>query len=183
MPFLARRPVDYYLLWLVAIVSLVLNAIVINSLLQARAQVAQAAAAAADGVASLRASAIDYQVEIHEALPVSYTLKYKETFTVPISVSLPIDTLVNVPLTTPFGEVPLEFPVSATVPIRLNPAVPLDLAVPISLTVPVDVSFPIHVELQDTPLGASLSDVEAYLRDAARSLGAPMPAGAATATP
>lgn len=173
MSFLARRPVDYYLLWLVAIVSLVLNVVVINSLLTARNEIGVAASTAADGVAAFRTSAIDYEVEIHEQIPVSYTLEYKETFTVPISVTLPIDTVVDVPLRTPFGELPLTFPVSTTVPIRLNPAVPLDLSVPISLTVPVDVSVPIHVELKDTPLGMSLVDMETYLREAAVSLGSP----------
>src|SRR6266851_2999867 len=127
-----RRPVDYYLLWAVALVSLGLNLYLINMLSQARHQLAQAASQAALAVGDLRGVAFDYMVPIsqtlavHQALairqalpvdqtlPVSFTVAFQQTFSVPISVTLPIDTQVTVSLNTPIGNFPITVPVKTT---------------------------------------------------------------------
>ncbi len=176
------RTLDYYLLWLVALVSLILNVVIIRALLDARLQVGQAAGQAAQAVGQARASAIDYQVEINENLPISMTLHYEDTILVPISTTLPIDTNISVPLETPFGAIPLNFPVKTTIPVRIRPEVPLSVALPVSVTIPVNVVVPIHVELADTPLGASLHEAEQYLLDVAAQLGNPNPFALPTAT-
>lgn len=179
---LTPRPLDYYLLWLVALVSLGLNLYLVNMLLQARRQVGQAANMAAAAAGALAESAIDYPVELHQVLPVSLTVAYRQTLVIPISVTLPISTVVSVPLKTPIGEFPIAVPVVTNIPVDLSPAVPLSLSLPISTTVPIDVSFPIHLELKSTALGASLASAQAYLEDLAANLGSP-PTAAATPTP
>jgi len=175
----ARRPVDYYVLWVVAIVSLGLNLYVINVLVQARKQVAQAATSAASAVGQLSGAAIDYAVPISQTLPVSFTVAYKQTFTVPISVTLPIDTQVQVTLNTPIGDFPINVPVKTTVPVNLNPQVPLSLSVPVSVSVPISFTVPIHLALKDTTLGSSLNGAQDYLNGLATGFGGPGP----TATP
>jgi hypothetical protein len=172
---LARRPVDYYLVWAVALVSLGLNLFVINALLQARRQVALAASSAAEAVGRLRGAAIDYSVPIQQSLPVSFTVSYRQTFTVPISVTIPIDTNVTVQLDTPLGTFPINVPVRTTIPINLNPQVPLSLSVPVSVSIPISLSVPIHLALSDTPFGASLNGAVDYLNNLAAGLGAPTP--------
>jgi hypothetical protein len=167
----ARRPVDYYLLWVVAIVSLALNLYVINVLMQARKQVAQAASTAATAVSQLSGAAIDTSVPISQTLPVSFTVAYRQTFTVPISVTLPIDTQVQVTLNTPIGDFPITVPVKTTVPINLNPQVPLSLAVPVSVSVPISFTVPIHLALSDTTLGTSLNGAVDYLNTVSSSFG------------
>lgn len=180
----ARRPPDYYLLWLVALISLGLNLYLLNIALQARRQVGDAAGAAAVAVGTLADSAIDYPVEIHKTLPISLTLDYKQTLTIPISVTLPISTEVTVPLRTPIGEFPITVPVVTTIPVRLSPQVPISVSLPVSTTVPVDVAFPIHVELKTTALGASLVSAQIYLQDLANNLGSgPAPGSTTTPTP
>jgi hypothetical protein len=166
-----RRPFDYYLLWLVAIVSLGLNVYVINVLVQARRQVAQAASTAAAAVGQLNGAAIDYAVPISQTLPVSFTVAYKQTFTIPISVTLPIDTQVTVNLNTPLGAFPITVPVKTDVPINLAPQIPLSLAVPVSVTVPISFTVPIHLALSDTTLGTTINGVSDYLNTLASSLG------------
>jgi hypothetical protein len=173
--FFRSRPLDYYLLWLAIIVSLAINAFLLNFLIQARQQVGQAAGSAAVAVGQLRTSSIDYPIEIQESLPVSLTVTYQEDIAVPISVTLPINTLVSVPLRTPVGNFPINVPVVANIPISLTTVVPLDVAIPISMSIPIDVSFPIHVDLADTALGESLSGAELYLRQLASDLGADSP--------
>lgn len=165
-----RRPFDYYLLWLAVLVSLGIHVYLINLLLDARRQVADAAAAASVVMRDIGAGAIDYPVDVRDTIPVSLTVRYHETITVPISYTMPINTQVSIPLRTPLGTFPINVPVVSSIPISLSPSVPLSLAVPISLTVPIAVDVPIHVELGDTPLGQALEAAERYFLDLAESL-------------
>ena len=170
-----NRTLDYYLLWLVVIVSVALNVYIINVLREARRQVGVAAGNASVGVGQLANGSIDYPVEIHERLPVSMTILYEDLIAVPISVTLPISTEVTVPLRTPLGVYPIVVPVITSFPVRLNPVIPISIKLPISTTVPVDVAFDIHVEIRDTPFGSSLEGAQSYLEDLARDLGATGP--------
>ncbi len=170
-----KRTLDYYLLCIAVIVSLGLNVYILSVLREARRQVGVAAGNASVGVAQLADGAIDYNVEIHETLPVSMTVGYEDEITVPISVTLPISTEVEVPLRTPLGPFPIVVPVITSFPVRLNPVIPISIELPISTTVPVDVEFPIHVEIRDTAFGASLDGAQVYLENLARELGAAGP--------
>lgn len=170
-----RRTLDYYLLWVVVIISVALNVYIISVLREARRQVGIAAGNASVGVAQLAGGSIDYNVEIRETLPVSMSIGYEDEITVPISVTLPISTEVEVPLRTPLGVFPIRVPVITSFPVRLNPVVPISVELPISTTVPVDVEFPIHVAIRDTAFGAALDDAQRYLEDLARDLGATGP--------
>jgi hypothetical protein len=170
-----KRTLDYYLLWLVVIISVALNVYIISVLREVRRQVGIAAGNAAVGVGQLADGAIDYNVEIHESLPVSMTIGYEDQITVPISVTLPISTEVEVPLRTPLGVFPIVVPVITSFPVRLNPVIPISVELPISTTVPVNVDFPIHVEIRDTAFGTSLDDAQVYLENLARDLGATGP--------
>ena len=172
---LARRPIDYYGLWVIALVSLGINVYLVVSLLQARRQAAQAASTAAAAVEELRDSAIDYVVPIQQSLPVSLTVAYNQTVSVPISLTLPINTNVSVPLDTPLGTFPINVPVNTTIPININPQVPLNLSVPISTSVPISLSVPIHLSLRDTAFDTSLVNAEDYLNSLAVTLGGPAP--------
>ncbi len=170
-----NRTLDYWLLWVLVIVSVALNVYIINFLREAQRQIGIAAGNASVGVGLLADSAIDYPVEIHEQLPVSMTIVYQDQITVPISVTLPISTEVTVPLRTPLGIFPIVVPVITSFPVRLNPVIPISIELPISTTVPVDVAFPIHVNIRDTPFGASLDGAQTYLEALARDLGASGP--------
>jgi hypothetical protein len=165
------RPYDYWLLWIVAGLSLAINIWLIRIVIVARRQAGEAANMAASTVGDLRAAAIDYTVHVEELVPLSVTVPVSTTIRVPISVTIPISTNVTVGLRTPLGEVPLTFPVRTTVPVDLNPEVPIRAGVPISTSVPIVVDVPIHLELADTGLSAALDDAETYLADLAAQLG------------
>jgi hypothetical protein len=170
-----KRTLDYYLLCIAVIVSLGLNVYILRVLSEARRQVGVAAGNASVGVGELAEGSIDYIVEISESLPVSMTVGYEDEITVPISVTLPISTEVSVPLRTPLGTFPIVVPVITSFPVRLNPVIPISIELPISTTVPIEVAFPIHVEIRDTPFGASLDGAQLYLENLARDLGASGP--------
>jgi hypothetical protein len=166
-----KRPIDYYLLWLLVIVSLAINVYLIRVLLQAREQLGLAASSAAVAVGSLRTTSLDYTVPIRETLPVSFTVAYRDNFVVPISTTIPINVQLTVPLRTPLGTFPINVPVVTDIPINLRPSIPLSLAVPISVTVPISVDVPIHIDLGTTALNDSLLGAEQYLIDVAAGLG------------
>jgi hypothetical protein len=166
-----QRPIDYYLLWAIALVSLGLNLYLVNVLLQARKQLAHAASSAATAVGQLRGAAIDYAVPISETLPVSFTVAYHQSISVPISVTLPINTQVTVALNTPLGTWPITVPVKTTIPVSLNPQVPLSLSVPVSISVPISLTVPIHLAISDTPLGDSLNSAADYFNSVSAGLG------------
>jgi hypothetical protein len=168
-----RRPIDYYLLWLGVIVSLGINAYLLNLVIEVQRQLGTAAGDAAEAVADFSGASIDYPVEIRETIPVSLTVRYHDTISVPISYTLPINTNIAVPLRTPLGTFPLNFPVVASIPISLNPMIPISIVVPISHVVPIAIDVPIHIELADTPFGTALVGVEDYLNGVAEDLEEP----------
>jgi hypothetical protein len=165
-----RRPLDYFLLWLVALVSLGLNIYLITVLLDARRQAGEALVSFGGTLGDVGSASIDYAVEVRDTVPVSMTIRYNEVITVPISYTVPINTQVLVPLRTPLGTFPINVPVAASVPIVLSPTVPISLAVPISMTIPVAIDVPINLQLADTPLGEALVGVEQYLVDLGETL-------------
>ncbi|MGH2521825.1 MAG: hypothetical protein ACRDH2_04900 [Anaerolineales bacterium] len=167
------RRYDYWALWAIALISLVLNLLLIRTLLDVRRQVGEGVAQAAQEVGKLRQASIDYTLHLEESLPVSLTIPFSATFSVPISVTLPISTNVNIPLDTPFGTLPLNVPIRTTIPVNLQPRVPINLAVPISTTVPVVLEVPIQVALSDTAFGTSLAGAQSYLQKLSADLLAP----------
>ncbi|MBI4772281.1 MAG: hypothetical protein HY784_18125 [Chloroflexi bacterium] len=166
------RPFDYWLLWFIALLSLVGHAGWVGVLLVARQQAGVGVTRAAQAVGGLRAASIDYPVHLQQSLPISLTLPVSTTVSVPISATVPIDTQITVPVTTAFGTFHVTVPVKTTIPVDIQPAVPIRLTVPVSTTVPVVLDVPVHIALADTALGQSLSEAQSYLEALAAQLGA-----------
>jgi hypothetical protein len=166
------RPLDYWLLWLVALASLALNILLVVALLGARRQAGEGALAASHAVGSLRQSSIDYQVHVAQSVPVVLSIPISETVKVPINTTLPIDTQATIPLETPIGTFPITIPIQAVVPVDLQTEVPIRLTVPVSTTVPVELDVPIHLAIADTELGEALAQAQASLESLAGELGA-----------
>jgi len=167
---MTKRPFDYYLLWGVALLSLLINAGLGYALLTARAAAAQGAQTAAQAVGSLRASSIDTSVHIDQTLPVSFTVPFRATLSIPISTTLPIDTQFSFSLHTLVGDFPINLPFQTVVPVHFQQEVPVNLTVPVSATVPVALDVPVHIDLGATSLGQSLAPMQAYLEKLAAEL-------------
>jgi hypothetical protein len=165
-----KRPFDYYLLWVVALLSLLINAGLVYGLMLARQRAAEGAQTAAEAVASLRAASVSYTVHIDRSLPVALTVPFNTTVRVPISTTLPIDTEFSFSLHTLVGDFPVSIPVHAQVPVNLVSEVPVNLSVPISTTVPVVLDVPIKLDLAQTALGPSLGPTQTYLEKLASDL-------------
>lgn len=183
----SARPLDYWLLWVIALTSLALNALLINTLLGARRQVAEAIGVVAQGLGELRAARFTYVVQVDQEVPVDLNVPIRDTLRVPIDTVVPFNTQLQVPIELPFlGTRIVNVPVQTTVPVQLDLEVPLNLDVPISATVPVRFALPVQISLADTPLDAALAQPQSYLDDLAAELRAnPLlrPTPTATAAP
>jgi hypothetical protein len=165
-----KRALDYYLLWGVALLSLLFNAGLGYALFAARAKAAEGARIAAQAVAALRTSTIDYPVHIEQTVPVSLTVPFHTTLSAPVSVTLPINTQLNFTLHTLVGDLPVNVPFQAVVPVHFQQEVPVNLTVPVSATVPVALDVPVHIDIAATSLGQALSPTQAYLDNLAAEL-------------
>ena len=172
----SSRPLDYWLLWIVAVTALALNLYLINALLQVRAQAGLAAAQAAEAVGQIREASIAYTVQVDQVIPVDVTVPISRTITVPISNTIPISTVVTIPLEIPgFGTRNLTLPIRANLPIKLTQSIPSSLTVPINAEVPVQLEVPIQIDIADTAFGPQLAEGQAYLDAMAAELGAATP--------
>ncbi|MBM4422595.1 MAG: hypothetical protein FJ030_04280 [Chloroflexi bacterium] len=168
-----KRSLDYYLLWIITLISLTLNVIVIASLLNARRQAATAFGQAAAVVAQLKQVTFGYNVVIDEEIPIAADVPVNFTVSVPIEQSIPINTIVNVPIEFPIvGQRTITVPISTTIPISLTVDVPIDRTLPIDATVPVSLSVPIRIKVADTAFAETLDDVETILLEMAKEMGA-----------
>jgi hypothetical protein len=171
------RPIDYWLLWLVALGSLALNVWLINTLLtirqqidQARLGAAQGLTEAASGVAQMSLGAFDYNVEVNDSVPINILVPISETLPVPVSDTIKINSaaVADIPLLGPTS-----IPFSVNVPLDLKVSVPVSMTVVVSDTIPVHFFVPVHINLDDTPLGGLKTEIQGYLLEAARQLQQP----------
>jgi len=166
-------PLHYYVLWLVAVVSLALNVFIIYTLVQVRQQAGLAFSQAADSMGTIQAGSIKYVVNINEEVPVVLAVPVKFTVMVPIKKTVPINTVVNVPIEFPFiGTRTITVPINTTIPIDLSVEVPIDHTVPINATIPVKFAVPIDLKISETAFGEGLGEFQWVLQQQAESLGA-----------
>lgn len=164
------RPLDYWVLWLVALLSLAINIWLFGMLIGVRHRIGDMAAFAAQGLDDLSNSSIDYSVPIRQVVPVVLVAPISTTLSVPISMTLPIDMEVAVPVRTLFGTISVNVPIKTTVPVNIQQDIPLRLSVPISTTVPLSMEVPIHISLADTSLGQSIAKAQMSLEKLAAEL-------------
>jgi hypothetical protein len=180
-----KRPRDYYALWAVAILSLLLNLYLINTLLTVRRQTAVAFADAANTVEALKAGVFDYTVTVNQTIPIAAKVPIDFKTQVPIKEIIPIDTTVAVPLDFPIvGRRTIEVPISTRIPLDLTVEVPIQQTIPLAVNVPVKLDVPIRIRIADTPLAGALDDIQTALADLAAGLGGGQSASTTpTATP
>ena len=170
-----KLPFHYYLLWLVALLSLGLNAFIIYELLQVRQQAGAALSQAAQSIGAVRDSSINYTVPIDEEVPIALDVPVKFTVTVPIKQDLPINTTVDIPIDIPLlGKRTITVPINTTVPIDLTVNLPIDKTVPIDAKIPVKFDVPINLKLSTTTFGDALGQVQTSLQQQADALSAPI---------
>ncbi len=160
-------------LWSVAILSLLINIVLVIALLIANGKLSSLRGNAATALSDtaivledIKNGSFDYTVAIDEDLPVTGDIPVSFVAQVPIKTTIPINTSVTVPVDVPYaGTVNVVIPIYADVPIDMIVDVPIEETIPIDITVPVQLEVPISVAIADTPLAQNLTDMQAVLGD------------------
>lgn len=167
-----RRSWHYLLLWFVAILSLLLNLLLIIGLNNLRDDARTELAGAAEDLAAVELTPFDLPVAIDETLAISLTVPFSDTFVVPLDTTVPIDTeipfeeTVVVPISTVIpidtsvtAQLPLvgavDIPIVTTVPVDLAVDVPISRTIPIQMDLPVQFTVDVPVE-SDVPIHADV---------------------------
>lgn len=160
------------LLWILVLISLLLNAILFNQLLTLKRAAQQLALDASAAVGELQGKTFAFNVPIDETIIIETDLPVQETLTVPIVTELPINTVVTVSVDAGIlGTIPLRIPISTTVPVDIEVDIPLDTSFAVRAPVEVQMDVPIEVVVADEPLYDDLSQVRERLDEVAAQLG------------
>ena len=168
-------PPGYIVLWLVTILSLLLNVMILRQIGVAKQAAQQAIGDAIMTVDSLQDTTFTYTAVIEDTIPINADLGLSESIPVPVDETLPLDATISVPVDMgPFGIHNVTLPISGTVPVHTTLNIVVDQPLHVSTTIPVNLEVPIQVAIKDTPLATTLDDVKARLETLAVQLDRPL---------
>lgn len=172
---LRGQPAGYLLLWVLTLISLLVNALLVRQTMLARQTAQQAVRDAIDVIDGLQSQAYTHTVVIDEALTVQADVPVNTTIPVIVEQDLPIDTTVNVPVQTAlFGTINLDVPIETTIPISLEQDVAIDQTFTIDTAVPLYLEVPIELVVADTPFADTLTAMRDRLEATEDSLSEPL---------
>lgn len=97
---------------------------------------------------------IKYTVRLPAGTPVHFDVPIDERYQVRLNTTLPINTVINLPVNTPFGNQNVRVPVRANVPIRTNLPVHLRDTFRLRTQTQAEIVVPLEIRLKDLPLDA-----------------------------
>lgn len=117
----------------------------------------------------------DYTIEttlpLSQTFPISTSFPLHQDFVVPIRTTLPISTVVHVPIDLPLvGRREVSLPVQAEIPVNLRVVIPVSQTVPVQTTVALDADFPLRLELRQLGLASALEQVDMALQQIEENL-------------
>lgn len=164
-PVKPRLRVGVILLYPLVLLSLGLNVILIQQLLQAQDMVYTSldqVVAMTDDIENLM---ISIPIHIDEEFPVSVSVPFEYSATFPINMDVPIKTTFTVPFDIMDQTINFKVPVDMSIPINLDVPVSLEKTFDISTTVPVKFDVLVEVSLADTPLPEYLSALRSAIQE------------------
>lgn len=152
-PLAERAPWIAPLALLVAAVSLGANGVLLYKLRRPEKLLAPAVDRVGARLAASGAS-IKYTVRIPAGQPINLDIPIDQTYTIRLRTSLPINTNVRVPVSTPFGSRSINIPVRTNIPIRQD--FPVRLVDTFHLRTQTQSAYvvPLEIKLKDLPLDA-----------------------------
>ena len=114
-----------------------------------------------------------YTVELDQSIPISTSIPFSQSVTVPFKAVLPVNTTIVVPLNLGFTTYNLSVPIRTTFPVDLEVTVPFSETVDVVTVVPVDLNVPVEIAIADLPLADYLQAVNTMLDATDRHLEQP----------
>ncbi|HEU0012548.1 MAG TPA: hypothetical protein VFQ45_02655 [Longimicrobium sp.] len=134
-----------------ALLSLALNGVLLWML---RSPERLAAPALERAAARLKRSdaKIEYDVRIPAGTPVHFDIPVDERYTIKLNTRLPINTTLNLPVSTPLGRQNIRVPVRTTIPLRQDIPVHLRDTFRLRTRTEAEIVVPMQIPLRDLPL-------------------------------
>jgi hypothetical protein len=169
-------PQYYWLLWAIALTSLLMNVALAAVLLASRAQLQSGVVTLAAALDDVTLDDIALTISIDETVPVSLTIPSSDTFRVPIRETIPVSTDILcedviqvpinaiIPIDTDFivqvdipliGRTGIPIPIVTNIPVNLTVDVPIRRLIPVETEIEID--FWVDVPIQsDIPINTEL---------------------------
>ncbi|MEA3309561.1 MAG: hypothetical protein U9Q70_08640 [Chloroflexota bacterium] len=156
------------LLWLLLILSLLLNSMVLYAFYYARVQSLELLTQAELAVEQFSSRPVKTVVEIDQRIPLSETLPFSHSFSVPINTTYFLSTVVQTEVSLPLlGARTINIPIQADIPLQLELDIPVQTNIPLSFTYHLRTELPIEVVLPPetlAPISALLQQATAALK-------------------
>jgi hypothetical protein len=197
-PVWVRQNILTTVLIIFILLSLLLHLLTIGALLRVRHVVSRHLDISADQLSRVRQQEVRYDVPVDQmfsldttiaisetmGVPLSISVPIKQTIRLPVHVSVPIKQTIRLPINTPIRRFEFPVPIDMTVPISDTVEVPIDMTVPVSGTIevpirrevpvkaeiPIDTVIPFELDLNDSPIGDILKQLEDNLRELRNNL-------------
>ena len=149
------------------LVSLGLSGVTLYGLVRARQIALDAVADARAILEGMGDDTFSYTLVVDQEIPIAASVALSERFRVPIQTTLPISTIVTIPIDAGLlGTFDVDVPVQALIPVDIEVVVPLSETVDIATTVLLNTAVPIEIPISDTPLSSYLKETDAALESA-----------------
>jgi len=156
---------DYIALWVIVVISLLLNLFTLRELVVARSAARQAITDSIAAIDQFEQSTISTSVKIDDTIVIDTDLPVDESFPVEIKDSFPIDTVLAVPVDAGLlGTLHLNVPIKTTIPVDVKPTVSINQTFHVKAPVPLKLDVPIQVQIATTGLGPALDGIKARLQ-------------------
>ena len=160
---MTKRPLDYWILWIL-VMSLAMGNIWFGKrLLEAKRGTSHFLGNVSGAISEIQKQELSYRVSINQKVPFSAIIAVKDTLVVPLKTSIPVNTVVEVPFKLPLvGTTYVQVPIQTTVPIDLDIALNIQKDIPVEGTTSLGLTVPI--EIKDIPFGDAFEKINILLR-------------------
>jgi hypothetical protein len=157
-----------WVLTVLVLVSLALNAVTIFALLQARTIAKEQIVLLADQLQKAEGQDLTFDIKQTRGIPVQAVVPIQKQLNIPINTTVNIDQVLNVPINTPLGNTSINIPIKTTIPVNITVPVTLSESLPISTTFFIDANIPITIPMANTPFATMIRDLRQQLLDLSR---------------
>lgn len=165
---MTRSP-DYYILWLLVISLIAGNIWLGVKLGQTKHEITQALDQTSHALTEIGESKLPFSININEEVRFDAKINLKDGLKVPVKTVVPIDTVVDVPVSLPLvGATTIRVPIKTNVPITVDLDLIIDDDIPVDGTTNLSLAIPVSVK--ETPFGDLLHQISDILQNLNSSL-------------
>jgi hypothetical protein len=160
---------------LLAVVALAASGLAFYGIQQMREATLTAVVEARVTLTDLRDITIETSIPFTQTFPIRAQVPFRQEFVVPIHATIPLSTVVRVPLQIPLiGTYQLVVPVQAQIPVDMQVVIPVSQTVEIATEIAVDTTLPVRLEASQMGLDGLLDQMDAALAGMEEGLRRPL---------